>query len=76
MKYRWSLLGFLTMQPDLVLAPTVVPLLDLATGHLSVGPVVLGFASLTGLTTLLDTGTDPGFDTMPLLGIWLHTWLR
>ena len=47
----------------------MVPLLDLATGCLSVGPKVLALASLTGLTTLPDTGTDPGFDTMPLLGI-------
>ena len=69
MNCRSSLLGFLTMQPDLVLAPTVVPLLDLATGCLSVGPEVLALASLTGLTTLPDTGTDPRFDTMPLLGI-------
>ena len=69
MNYRSSLLGFLTMQLDLVLAPTVVPLLDLATGHLSVGPEVLALASLTGLTTLLDTGTDPWFDTMSLLGV-------
>ena len=46
-----------------------MPLLDLATGHLSVGPEVLASASLTGWTTLPDTGTDPGFDTTPLLGI-------
>ena len=47
----------------------MVPLLDLATGCLSVGPEVLALASLTGLTTLPDTGTDPGFDMMPSLGI-------
>ena len=57
------------MQLDLVLAPTVVPLLDLATGCLSVGPEVLALASLTGLITLPDTGTDPGFDMMSSLGI-------
>ena len=57
------------MRPDLVLTPTVVPLFNLATGCLSVGPEVLAVASLTGLTTSPDTGTDPGFDIMPLLGI-------
>ena len=46
-----------------------MPLLDLATGCLSVGPEVLALASLTGLTTLPDTGTDPGFHMMPSLGI-------
>ena len=57
------------MQPDLVLALTVVPLPGLATACLSVGPEVLAWANLTtGFTTLPDTGTDPEFDTMPLLG--------
>ena len=46
----------------------MVPLFNLVTGHLSVGPEVLALASLAGLTTLPDTGTDPGFDTLPLLG--------
>ena len=47
----------------------MVPLFNLVTGHLSVGPEVLALASLAGLTTLPDTGTDPGFVTLPLLGI-------
>ena len=67
--YRSSLSDFLTIWPDLVLAPSVVPLLNLVTGCLSVGPEVLALTSLTGLTTLPDTGTDPGFDTLPLIGI-------
>ena len=57
------------MQPDLGLAPTVVPLPGLATGCLSTGPKVLVLDSLTGLTTLPDTGIDPGFDTLLLSGI-------
>ena len=67
--YRSSLSGFLTIQPDLVLAPSVVPIYNLVTGCLSVGPEVLALASLAGLTTLPENGTDPGFDTLPLLGI-------
>ena len=57
------------MRPDLVLAPSVVPPLHLVTGCLSVRPEVLALASLAGLTILPNTGTDPGFDTLPLLGI-------
>ena len=67
--YRSSLSGFLTICPDLVLAPLVVPLFNLVTGCLSVGPEVVALESLAGLTALPDNGTDPGFDTLPLLGI-------
>ena len=69
--YRSSLSGFLTIQPDLVLAPLVVPLFNLVTEHLYVGPEVLALVSLAGLTTLPDNGIVPGFDTLPLLGIGL-----
>ena len=47
----------------------MVLLLNLVTGCLSIGQEVLALASLAGLTTLPDTGTDPGFEILPLLGI-------
>ena len=47
----------------------MVLLLNIVTGYLSVGPEILALASLAGLITLPDTVTDPGFDTLPLLGI-------
>ena len=47
----------------------MVLLLNLNTSCLSVGPEVLALASLAGLTTLPDTGTDPGFEILPSLDI-------